>query len=81
LVTPEDADHAVQLSPSGKYALDSYSTPTTAPVTRVAAAAGTPSRRSRRRVTCSTSCRWRAELTEESPTGISGTFWARKSPS
>ena len=33
LVTPEDADHDVTLSPSGKYFLDSYSTPQTPPVT------------------------------------------------
>ncbi|MBV6522898.1 MAG: Prolyl tripeptidyl peptidase [Gemmatimonadaceae bacterium] len=33
LLTPEDADHTVTLSPDGKYIVDSYSTPNTAPVT------------------------------------------------
>ena len=32
LLTPEDADHTVSLSPSGRYILNSYSTPTTPPV-------------------------------------------------
>jgi hypothetical protein len=32
LLTPEDADHAVSLPPTGGYFLDSYSTPTTPPV-------------------------------------------------
>ncbi|MEW6319735.1 MAG: DPP IV N-terminal domain-containing protein [Acidobacteriota bacterium] len=32
LLTPEDANHTVDLSPSGKYFVDSYSTPRTAPV-------------------------------------------------
>ena len=31
LLTPEVADHTISLSPSGKYFVDSYSTPTTAP--------------------------------------------------
>lgn len=34
-LTPEDAHHAVTLSPSGRYFVDSYSTPTTPPVTVV----------------------------------------------
>ena len=33
LLTPENADHTVALSPDGKYFVDSYSTTTTAPVT------------------------------------------------
>ncbi|MEX2528182.1 MAG: DPP IV N-terminal domain-containing protein [Gemmatimonadota bacterium] len=33
LLTPEDADHQIQASPSGRYFLDSYSTVSTAPVT------------------------------------------------
>jgi dipeptidyl aminopeptidase/acylaminoacyl peptidase len=33
LLTPEDADHTVEMSPDGKYFVDSYSTPTTPPVT------------------------------------------------
>ncbi|MGH8234454.1 MAG: DPP IV N-terminal domain-containing protein [Rhodanobacteraceae bacterium] len=33
LLTPEDADHTVTMSPDGKYFVDSYSTPTTPPVT------------------------------------------------
>ncbi len=33
LLTPEDANHAVSLSPDGKYFTDTYSTPTTPPVT------------------------------------------------
>jgi dipeptidyl aminopeptidase/acylaminoacyl peptidase len=33
LLTPEDADHAVTMSPDGKYFVDAYSTPTTPPVT------------------------------------------------
>ncbi|HEV2291469.1 MAG TPA: DPP IV N-terminal domain-containing protein [Gemmatimonadales bacterium] len=40
LLTPEDADHDVTLSPDGKYFVDSYSTPTTPPVTVVRNAAG-----------------------------------------
>ncbi|HEY7290622.1 MAG TPA: DPP IV N-terminal domain-containing protein [Vicinamibacterales bacterium] len=32
LLTPADADHDVALSPSGKYFVDVYSTPTTAPI-------------------------------------------------
>ena len=35
LLTPEDADHDVTLSADGKYFVDSYSTPTTPPVTVV----------------------------------------------
>ncbi len=33
LLTPEDADHAVTLSPDGRFFVDAYSTPTTPPVT------------------------------------------------
>ena len=33
LLTPEDADHKVALSPDGNYFVDAYSTPTTPPVT------------------------------------------------
>jgi dipeptidyl aminopeptidase/acylaminoacyl peptidase len=33
LLTPEDADHTIETSPDGKYFVDSYSTPTTPPVT------------------------------------------------
>ena len=33
LLTPEDADHSVELSPSGRYFVDSYSKPDVAPVT------------------------------------------------
>ena len=33
LLTPDSADHEVQLSPDGRYFLDSYSTPVTPPVT------------------------------------------------
>ena len=33
LLTPEDADHTVKLSPDGAYFVDAYSTPTTPPVT------------------------------------------------
>jgi dipeptidyl-peptidase-4 len=33
LLTPEDGDHTVDLSPSGKYFVDTYSKPDTAPVT------------------------------------------------
>ncbi|MGB7211187.1 MAG: DPP IV N-terminal domain-containing protein [Gemmatimonadales bacterium] len=40
LLTPEDADHSVTLSPDGKYFVDSYSTPTTPPVTVVRNAEG-----------------------------------------
>ena len=32
LLTPEDADHDVTLSPSGRYFVDSYSTPDVPPV-------------------------------------------------
>lgn len=35
LLTPEDADHSVTLSPDGRYFVDSYSTPDTPPVTVV----------------------------------------------
>jgi dipeptidyl aminopeptidase/acylaminoacyl peptidase len=33
LLTPEDADHSISLSPDGTYFVDAYSTPTTPPVT------------------------------------------------
>ncbi len=33
LLTPEDADHTITMSPDGKYFVDSYSTPTVPPVT------------------------------------------------
>ncbi len=33
LLTPEDADHTITMSPNGRYFVDSYSTPTTPPVT------------------------------------------------
>jgi len=33
LLTPEDADHTIEMSPDGKYFVDSYSTPTTPPAT------------------------------------------------
>ena len=33
LLTPEDADHTISMSPDGKYFVDAYSTPTTPPVT------------------------------------------------
>ena len=33
LLTPEPANHAITMSPSGQYFVDSYSTPTTPPVT------------------------------------------------
>lgn len=32
LLTPENADHAISVSPDGKYFVDTYSTPTTPPV-------------------------------------------------
>jgi dipeptidyl aminopeptidase/acylaminoacyl peptidase len=32
LLTPEDADHAITMAPSGRWFLDTYSTPTTPPV-------------------------------------------------
>ncbi len=35
LLTPEDADHTITLSPSGKYVVDSYSTPDVPPTTVV----------------------------------------------
>ena len=41
LLTPEDADHACVLSPSGRYLLDTASTVDSAAVTRVRAADGT----------------------------------------
>ena len=40
LLTPEDGDHAVDLSPSGKYFVDAYSKPDVAPVTVLRDAAG-----------------------------------------
>ena len=33
LLTPEDADHTIEMSPDGEYFVDSHSTPTTPPVT------------------------------------------------
>ncbi|MDE2225483.1 MAG: DPP IV N-terminal domain-containing protein [Xanthomonadaceae bacterium] len=33
LLTPEDADHTITMSPGGRYFVDAYSTPTTPPVT------------------------------------------------
>ncbi|MGH8190870.1 MAG: DPP IV N-terminal domain-containing protein, partial [Rhodanobacteraceae bacterium] len=33
LLTPEDADHTIEMSPDGKTFVDSYSTPTTPPIT------------------------------------------------
>ncbi|HEX7348313.1 MAG TPA: DPP IV N-terminal domain-containing protein [Rhodanobacteraceae bacterium] len=39
LLTPEDADHTITMAPDGKYFVDSYSTPTTAPVTVLRSAA------------------------------------------
>ncbi|HET9820167.1 MAG TPA: DPP IV N-terminal domain-containing protein [Rhodanobacteraceae bacterium] len=33
LLTPEDADHTITMSPDGEYFVDSFSTPTTPPVT------------------------------------------------
>jgi dipeptidyl aminopeptidase/acylaminoacyl peptidase len=39
LLTPEDADHAVTMSPGGRYFVDSYSTPTRPPVTVLRSAA------------------------------------------
>ncbi|HET7675050.1 MAG TPA: DPP IV N-terminal domain-containing protein [Gammaproteobacteria bacterium] len=38
LLTPEDADHTITMSPDGRYFIDSYSTPTTPPVTVLRAA-------------------------------------------
>jgi len=40
LLTPENADHTVSFSPSGKYFVDNYSTPATPPVTVVRDAKG-----------------------------------------
>ncbi|HEX9094004.1 MAG TPA: DPP IV N-terminal domain-containing protein, partial [Coriobacteriia bacterium] len=40
LLTPEDADHEVTLSPSGRYFVDAYSTPTAAPVSLLRDATG-----------------------------------------
>jgi dipeptidyl aminopeptidase/acylaminoacyl peptidase len=40
LLTPEDADHTIAMSPDGKYFLDTYSTPTTPPVTVLRDASG-----------------------------------------
>ncbi len=39
LLTREDADHTISMAPDGKYFVDSYSTPTTPPVTVLRAAA------------------------------------------
>ncbi|MGH8111586.1 MAG: DPP IV N-terminal domain-containing protein [Rhodanobacteraceae bacterium] len=33
LLTPEDADHTIEMAPGGRYFVDSYSTPTTPPIT------------------------------------------------
>ncbi|MCC5951514.1 MAG: HAD-IA family hydrolase [Acidimicrobiia bacterium] len=41
LLTPEDADHTPQLSPSGRFVLDTCSTVATAPVTRLRRSDGT----------------------------------------
>ncbi len=41
LLTPEDANHAIRLSPSGDYFVDVYSTPDTPPVSVLRDAAGT----------------------------------------
>lgn len=38
LLTPEKADHTISMSPDGRYFVDSYSTPTTPPVTVLRAA-------------------------------------------
>ncbi len=35
LLTPEDAHHSITMSPTGQYFIDSYSTPTTPPITVV----------------------------------------------
>ena len=40
LLTPENADHTLELSPSGKYFVDTYSTPDTPPVSVVRDASG-----------------------------------------
>jgi dipeptidyl-peptidase-4 len=40
LLTPEDADHNVSLSPDGRFFVDSYSKPDVAPVTKLRAADG-----------------------------------------
>lgn len=40
LLTPENADHTIDVSPSGRYFVDSYSTPVTPPVTVVRDANG-----------------------------------------
>lgn len=40
LLTPEAADHAIELSPSGRFFVDSYSTPETPPVTVLRRASG-----------------------------------------
>ena len=39
LLTPEEADHTITMSPDGKYFVDSYSTPVTPPVTVLRASA------------------------------------------
>ncbi len=41
LLTPEDADHTIDLSPSGRYFVDAYSKPDAAPVTVLHDASGT----------------------------------------
>jgi dipeptidyl aminopeptidase/acylaminoacyl peptidase len=40
LLTPEDANHTVSMSPDGRHVVDTYSTPTTPPVTVLRDAAG-----------------------------------------
>src|SRR5678816_106872 len=40
LLTPENANHSVSMSPDGKYVVDSYSTPDTPPVTVLRDASG-----------------------------------------
>jgi dipeptidyl aminopeptidase/acylaminoacyl peptidase len=40
LLTPEDANHVVSMSPDGRHVVDSYSTPTTPPVTVLRDASG-----------------------------------------
>ncbi len=41
LLTPEDADHTVELSPSGRYFVDTYSTPDTPPLSVLRSVDGT----------------------------------------
>jgi len=44
LLTPEDADHDISVSPSGRYVVDSYARPDRAPVTVLRRIDGTPVR-------------------------------------